>query len=66
MDLLNKTSCVGTWTVKKHDISKDGWPASTCRCTCQPDHIVSDGEDNAVHLRLDDVDFSAVQGFRAS
>ena len=61
----NKSICASSWTVKENDISKDRWPVSQPKFLRRPsswhDHIVSDGEDEAIHLRLDDVDSRAVQ-----
>ena len=61
----NKSICASSWTVKENDISKDRWPVSQTKILRRPasqhDHIVSDGEDEAIHLRLDDVNFRAVQ-----
>ena len=37
----------------------------SCRPSSRHDHIVSDGEDEANHLRLDDVDFHAFQALPA-
>ena len=48
---VNEPSCTGTLFVKEHDIKKEGYL----------EHAVNNGEDEAIHLRLDDVDFHVDQ-----
>ena len=47
---LNKSSCVRTWTVKVHDISKDGWPVSKpkIRNRSRSEDNMTNGEDETI------------------
>ena len=47
---LNKSSCVRTWTVKVHEISKDRWPVSEpkFRNRSRPEANMTNGKDETI------------------